>query len=134
MQFNVVGNCIHCTYNRNRICHIVWFSIWIEYSEWGRVLNEDAYGAVWLQTHVFTLSSVLSMQQTTQWGHNMQKSRRLLALLLLSAVLSSRGMRCIAGDFCSWKGRYVQCNTYKCFTFYYTVNCTCEVREDILYK
>ncbi|XP_056386904.1 meteorin-like protein [Hyla sarda] len=34
----------------------------------------------------------------------MKKSRRLLALLLLSTVLSSRGMWCMAGDVCSWKG------------------------------
>ncbi|XP_073430925.1 meteorin-like protein isoform X2 [Dendrobates tinctorius] len=42
--------------------------------------------------------------QITQLGNNMQKSWRLLALLLLSAQLSSRGMWCMAGDFCSWKG------------------------------
>ncbi|XP_075113954.1 meteorin-like protein [Leptodactylus fuscus] len=34
----------------------------------------------------------------------MQKSRRRLALLLLSAVLSSRGIWGMAADFCSWKG------------------------------
>ncbi|KAM4031377.1 meteorin-like protein [Anomaloglossus baeobatrachus] len=34
----------------------------------------------------------------------MQKSMRLPALFLLSALLSSRGMWCMAGDFCSWKG------------------------------
>ncbi|XP_040293525.1 meteorin-like protein isoform X1 [Bufo bufo] len=34
----------------------------------------------------------------------MQKSRRLLVLLLLSTVLSSREMWCMTGDFCSWKG------------------------------
>ncbi|XP_075697376.1 meteorin-like protein [Rhinoderma darwinii] len=34
----------------------------------------------------------------------MHKSRRLLTLLLLLTVLSSRRLWCIAGDFCSWKG------------------------------